>query len=291
MKFMGINKKLICILLLFLLQTPAFSSENAVSLSSNEISQGGVIHIKILQQDNNVPKVEWMGRKISLLYRADRKFFEGFIAADLEEEPGTYTLNILFKSPGTATLIPVKVVEKDYGVRKLTLPENQVNLNKKDLDRANREKKIMDQLWGASRPSPFWESPFLMPLDSNIIGPFGRRSIINDQPRSPHTGVDLRGKKGTPVTASNSGRVVLTGNHFFTGNTVVIDHGAGIISMYFHLDEINVNRSDNISRGDVLGTVGSTGRVTGPHLHWGIRINGLRVDPGSLVELSKKLEE
>lgn len=291
MRFFQFSKYLTFIPLIMLFNVTGFSMEDSVSLSSNEISQGGVIHLKILQKDNNVPKVEWMEKKISLLYRADRRVFEGFIAADLEEEPGTYTLNILFKSPGIATLIPVKILQKDYGVRKLTLPDNQVNLNKRDLERANREKRLMDQLWGSSTPSPFWNSPFLMPLDSKIIGPFGRRSVINDQPRSPHTGVDLRGKKGTQVAASNSGQVVLTGNHFFTGNTVVIDHGAGIISMYFHLDEINVNRSDNISRGDVLGTVGSTGRVTGPHLHWGVRINGSRVDPGSLVELSKKLEE
>jgi murein DD-endopeptidase MepM/ murein hydrolase activator NlpD len=264
--------------------------EDSVSLSSKEISQGGVIYIKILQKDNSVPEVEWMDRDVYLLYRSDRKIFEGFIAADLEQKPGIYNLSILFKSPGNATLIPVKVLEKDYGVRKLTLPDKQVNLNKKDLDRANKEKRTMDQLWGASTPSPYWKSPFIMPLNSEIIGPFGRRSIINDQPRSPHTGVDLRGKKGTPVIASNNGKVILTGNHFFTGNTVVIDHGAGITSMYFHLDKINVIRGDDISRGDILGTVGSTGRATGPHLHWGVRINGSRIDPLSLVELSNKLE-
>ena len=290
MRYSQFSKYITVVPLIMLFHITAFSMEDSVSLSSKEISQGGVIYIKILQKNNNVPEVEWMDRKVSLLYRSDQKIYEGFIAADLEQEPGVYTLNILFKSHGNTTLIPVKVIEKDYGVRRLTLPDNQVNLNKKDLERANKEKRIMDRLWGASTPSPFWKSQFLMPLDSKIIGPFGRRSVINDQPRSPHTGVDLRGEKGKPVMASNNGKVVITGNHFFTGNTVVIDHGAGIISMYFHLDKINVIRGDDISRGDILGTVGSTGRVTGPHLHWGIRINGFRIDPVSLVELSSKLE-
>ncbi|MFC1840318.1 M23 family metallopeptidase [Thermodesulfobacteriota bacterium] len=291
MRFTKFSKYITVIPLIMLFHVTAFSMENSVSLSSKEISQGGVIYIKILQKDNNIPVVEWMDREVSLLYQPDKKIYEGFIAADLEQKPGVYTLNILFKSSGTARQIPVKVLEKDYGVRRLTLPDNQVNLSKKDLDRAAREKKMMDQLWGASIPSPFWKSQFLMPLNSKIIGPFGRRSVINDQLRSPHTGLDLRGEKGTPVIASNNGKVVLTGNHFFTGNTVVIDHGAGIISMYFHLNKMNVIRGDNILKGDILGTVGSTGRVTGPHLHWGVRINGFRIDPVSLVELSNKLEE
>jgi murein DD-endopeptidase MepM/ murein hydrolase activator NlpD len=122
-----------------------------------------------------------------------------------------------------------------------------------------------------------------MPLESEIIGPFGRRSVINGKPRSPHTGVDMRGKKGIPVKAINDGRVVFTGDHFFTGNSVIIDHGAGIFSMYFHLDKINVNNNAIIKRGEVLGTVGSTGRSTGPHLHWGVRVNNMRVDRSALL--------
>ena len=291
MKFFQFSKYYIVIPLIILIQGAALSMEDTVSLSSKEISQGGVIYIKIAGKDNNEPEVEWMGKEIYLLYRPDSEIYEGFIAADLEQKPGVYTLNVSLKPSGYASLIPVKVIEKEYGVRRLTLPANQVNLNKKDLDRANMEKRKMDSLWGASKPSPLWKSHFLMPVDGEVIGPFGRRSVINDQPRSPHTGVDLRGKKGTQVVAINNGQVVLTGNHFFTGNTVVIDHGAGIISMYFHLDKINVIRGDNISRKDILGTVGSTGRATGPHLHWGIRINGSRIDPVSFVKLSNKLEE
>ncbi len=280
------------ILLFIVIQTTAFSDESQVSLSSKVLNQGGVVFLKITKTDNDEPEVKWMNKEITLLYRSDKKIYEGFIAADLEQKPGTYNLDLTFKPSGIKKQLKIKVADKDYGVRRITIADDsKVNLNEKDLARATKESAVMNKLWGASIIAPFWDTPFIMPLDSKIVGTFGRRSIINDQPRSPHTGVDMRGKKGTPVKASNDGIVVLTGDHFFTGNTVVIDHGAGIMSMYFHLDKINVKKSDKISRGEILGTVGSTGRATGPHLHWGVRVDGLRIDPESLVEISNRLEE
>ena len=283
--------KYLYIFLFLALQVPAFSDDHTISLSSMELDQGGVVFVKITKNDNEEPSLKWMGKDVALLYQSDKKVYEGFIAADLTQNPGEYDLNLILQPAGIEKQIKIKIREKDYGVRKLTLPDNQVNLNEKDLARAEKESTIMDRLWVASKPAPFWNSPFIMPLDSKVIGTFGRRSIINDQPRSPHTGVDLRGSRGTPVKATNDGKIVLTGNLFFTGNTVVIDHGAGIMSMYFHLDKINVKKGDKISRGKVLGTVGSTGRATGPHLHWGIRISNQRVDPINLVKISNKLEE
>ncbi len=279
------------IILLFLILIQASASDNRVSLSSNEVNQGGVLFIKITEPGADAPSIRWMDKNISLLHNTEKSLFEGFITADLEQKPGTYDLDIIFKPSGIEKKIKVRVLAKDYGVRRLTLPKNKVNLNDSDLKRANKESAVMNGLWNASAASPYWNRPFIMPLDTKITGTFGRRSIINDQPRSPHTGVDMSGKKGTPVKASNSGVIVLTGDHFFTGSTVVIDHGAGILSMYFHLDKINVKKGDKISRGGILGTVGSTGRATGPHLHWGIRVNNNRVDPSGLVEISKKLEE
>ena len=280
------------ILLIFIIQLPSFSDDSPISLSSKEMDQGKVIFVKIFTKDNEEPSLKWMNREITLLYRPDKKFYEGFVAADLEQIPGTYSLDLTFTPSGKKKQVKIKVNKKDYGVRKITIADDsKVNLSEKDLTRANEESATINKLWNASISAPFWDTPFIMPLDSEVIGTFGRRSIINDQPRSPHSGVDMRGGNGTPVKASNEGIVVLTGDHFFTGNTVVIDHGAGILSMYFHLDKINVKKGDKISRGEVLGTVGSTGRVTGPHLHWGVRVDGQRVDPVSLVEISNRLEE
>ena len=128
-----------------------------------------------------------------------------------------------------------------------------------------------------------------MPLSGEVVGPFGRRSIINNQPRAPHSGMDLKAARGTPVRATNNGRVVLTADHFFTGHVVVIDHGAGIHSMYFHLEKIMVTQNQMVKKGELIGLVGSTGRATGPHLHWGVRVNGARVDPMALISISRQL--
>ena len=149
----------------------------------------------------------------------------------------------------------------------------------------------MRELWKTPPSTPHWSGTFLKPVPGDVRGPFGRKSIINEQPRSPHSGVDLKGEKGTPIKAINNGRVALMGNHFFTGLSVVIDHGGGIQSMYFHLDKITVKKEQMVSKGHIIGLVGSTGRSTGPHLHWGIRNNGARVNPLRLTVLSRELEE
>jgi murein DD-endopeptidase MepM/ murein hydrolase activator NlpD len=165
-----------------------------------------------------------------------------------------------------------------------------VDLDKETLERVGRESLRMDRLWQAVT-EPLWSVPFIRPVSGRVIGPFGRRSIINNRPRSPHTGVDLRAGSGTPVRASNHGRIVLSDEHYFTGRSVVMDHGGGVLSMYFHLEEVFVREGDMVERGAVIGLAGSTGRATGPHLHWGVRIHGQRVDPLRLISLSREMEE
>jgi len=187
--------------------------------------------------------------------------------------------------------LEVEIRQKDYGVRRLTLPRNMVDLDAETLQRVKKESRRMKTLWEAPSSAPSWSGSFLTPISGEVLGPFGQRSIINDQPRSPHSGIDLKGDRGTPVRAINHGQVVLTGDHFFAGLTVVIDHGGGIQSMYFHLAELAVRKGDRVAKGQIVGLVGSTGRTTGPHLHWGIRINGDRIDPLRLIALSQQLEE
>jgi murein DD-endopeptidase MepM/ murein hydrolase activator NlpD len=122
-------------------------------------------------------------------------------------------------------------------------------------------------------------------VEAELSGAFGLNRIINGKQRSPHTGVDLKAEEGTPVLATNSGIVVLVDELFFTGKSVILDHGWGLYSMYFHLSEVSVKNGDRVDTGTMLGRVGSTGRSTGAHLHWGIKMNGARVDPFSLLRL------
>src|SRR5262249_28752592 len=127
--------------------------------------------------------------------------------------------------------------------------------------------------------------PFVRPVDAPANSAFGSRSVFNGQPRSPHPGADFLSPAGTPVKAANAGRIVLADDLYYTGGTVIIDHGLGVFSLFAHLSAIDVHDGDMVVAGQVLGNVGATGRVTGPHLHWSVRINGARVDPLSLLSV------
>ena len=267
------------------------ASQPDVYLSSKTIPQGAMGIIRVKVHEGNGPQVTWMKKMVNLAPNQKKTEWYGFIAADLRAKPGNYSIRVTFMPSSGTKKIPVKITKKDYGERRLTLPKNMVDLDADTLKRVRKESGKMKALWKALPSDPLWRGPFLRPIPGAVVGPFGRKSFINDQPRSPHTGVDLRGKRGTPIKAMNHGKVVLTGDHFFTGLTVVIDHGGGIQSMFFHLDKIMVNQGQTVSKGQVIGLVGSTGRATGPHLHLGVRVNGARVDPLLLTEISRELEE
>jgi murein DD-endopeptidase MepM/ murein hydrolase activator NlpD len=186
--------------------------------------------------------------------------------------------------------IEVTIEEKDRGVRVLTLPREMVELDKDSLERVSKEARIMKEAL-ATPPAPprSGAGHFQRPLEGEVVGPFGRRSIINEMPRSPHSGVDLRAAKGTPVQSTHDGRVILVVEHFFSGRSVVIDHGGAIQSMYFHLEESKVREGQEVRKGQIIGLVGATGRATGPHLHFGMRVNGARVDPMQFIVLSEQM--
>jgi murein DD-endopeptidase MepM/ murein hydrolase activator NlpD len=230
-----------------------------------------------------------MKREIPLVRDRETKTWYGFIGADLKADAGTYPLVVKIGPSGPKKEIDIKITGKDYGVRRLTLPQKMVDLGAPTLERVRKESGELRKLWEALPGEPLWEGPFIRPVPGEVVGPFGRGSIINEEPRSPHSGVDLRAAKGTPIKAINNGRIALTADYFFTGLSVVIDHGGGILSMYFHLDKILVEEGRPVAKGDIIGLVGSTGRATGPHLHLGVRVNKARVDPLALMSLSEQL--
>lgn len=271
--------------------TAAGGTELDVRVSPPVICQGEPGLVRIQAGPGETPRGLWNDREVLLIKGRQEGSWFGFIGADLLARPGGYRLVVTSMPSGRKATLKVEVAEKDYGVRRLTLPKKMVDLDAETLERVRKENEITKRLWAASATTPVWQGAFLRPVPGDVVGPFGRRSIINKQPRSPHSGVDLRGEKGTPVKAINGGRVVLTGDMFFCGRSLVIDHGGGIQSMYFHLDRIDVRMDQEVSRGQVIGLVGATGRATGPHLHWGVRIQGARVNPLSLTDLSRELEE
>ncbi len=183
---------------------------------------------------------------------------------------------------GLPELLTVEVADYPYPEQRLNVPEKTVHLSVEDEARAEREHAEVDALWSRRGPVRF-SLPLYPPLDPMPEpASFGARRILNGEPRSPHTGIDLRAAAGTPVHAAANGTVVLAADHFFSGRSVFIDHGGGLVTMYFHLRTMKVAAGDGVRRGQVIGTVGSTGRATGPHLHFGVRWLGARIEPTEL---------
>ncbi|MDT8442029.1 MAG: M23 family metallopeptidase [Desulfuromonadales bacterium] len=178
----------------------------------------------------------------------------------------------------------LRVVRKERPVDRLTLPEQMVSPQKPEvLARIASERERLQELFADSGPR-LWQD-FRRPVDDPVSSVFGKRRILNGEPRAPHSGTDFRSPTGTPVRAIAGGRVVLVADLFYTGLTVILDHGAGLFSLYAHLSSFDVRADQMLDAGDLLGRVGSTGRSTGPHLHLTVRLHGERVDPLALLDL------
>jgi murein DD-endopeptidase MepM/ murein hydrolase activator NlpD len=183
------------------------------------------------------------------------------------------------------------VRSESYPTTELTVEERYVELSPEDQARAEREGAETSAIYDTFTPERYWATAFQVPVAGAKNGRnFGHRRVFNGQPRAPHSGADLRAQTGTPILAANRGRVVLAKELFYSGNAVFIDHGQGLYTTYLHLSRIDVAVGDVVERGQLLGLAGATGRVTGPHLHWGVRILDARVDPFSLVRLSAQQE-
>jgi murein DD-endopeptidase MepM/ murein hydrolase activator NlpD len=225
---------------------------------------------------------------------ANGKFHEALLGIDLETKPLKYPVKVRGTDPGGKSFagsISLEVKKVVFKTQTLSLPSSMVDLDPKTLDRVNGETQRVEELFRKTRKEKMWKGAFRQPLQGEISTPFGLRRVINRQNKSPHSGVDLRAGEGTPIQASNSGTVALVDDLFFSGKSVILDHGQGIYSMYFHLSEVLVREGEKIGKGDVLGQVGSTGRSTGPHLHWGVRVRGAKVDPFSLIRATEAARE
>ncbi|MFT5805386.1 MAG: murein DD-endopeptidase MepM/ murein hydrolase activator NlpD [Candidatus Paceibacteria bacterium] len=171
------------------------------------------------------------------------------------------------------------VADKTYPVQRLTIPnDRKVNPYAQDMTRIRQERQDMDVAFAHFQDEAV-QVDFSLPTAGRASSSFGSRRILNDQPRSPHSGMDIAAVTGTPILSPSAGMVVAQGDYFFNGNTVLVDHGQGLVTMYCHLSEISVQVGDELDQGMLIGKVGQTGRVTGPHLHWSVSLNNARVDP------------
>jgi murein DD-endopeptidase MepM/ murein hydrolase activator NlpD len=216
--------------------------------------------------------------------------YAALIGIDLETKPGRLPWRVGFVDGGGAPHQAsgrLTVKSGSFPVQRLTLPTGMVDLAPDNERRAEAEAARLRALYDTITSVRFWRGRFTRPIASDVKSDgFGFRRLINGKPRSPHTGVDFAAAAGTPVVASNGGRVALVADHFFGGRLIALDHGEGLYTLYMHLERIDVAEGALVERGAILGAVGSTGRATGPHLHWSAQLRRARIDPDALLKLS-----
>jgi murein DD-endopeptidase MepM/ murein hydrolase activator NlpD len=231
------------------------------------------IHVRVFGRD-------------ALPFQVDTHRWQALVGIDLDVTSGPHQAVVESGPPerhrATYDLI---VRSKRFPTRNLTVDESFVNPPPSVTDRIAQEARELEQLWRTSSPDRLWTGEFVRPVPEAANSAFGTRSVFNGQPRSPHGGADFLSSAGTAVKAPNAGRVAVARELYFTGNTIVIDHGLGLYSMLAHLSAVDVHEGEMVSAGAVVGRVGATGRVTGPHLHWAVRVAGARVDPLSVLAM------
>ncbi|VXC39047.1 Peptidase M23 [Pseudomonas sp. 8BK] len=248
-------------------------AEGFISRLLNKPVPGGVAVVD-LGPATSAPKVRYQNKPVLVIHE-DQQRWIAIVGIPLSVKPGGQQISV----NGSQTL-SFQVGSKQYVEQRITLKnQQQVNPNAKNLARIERE--LAEQTRAYQQFSTRQPSNLLFdrPINGPLSSPFGLRRFFNGEERNPHSGLDFAANSGTPIKAPAAGKVILTGDYFFNGKTVFVDHGQGLISMFCHLSVIDVKVGDELPRGSVLGKVGATGRATGPHLHWNVSLNDARVDP------------
>jgi murein DD-endopeptidase MepM/ murein hydrolase activator NlpD len=257
-----------------------------VEVGPEKPSPGEVFSVRVTGAETHGKLEVSFGDRTFALWRGLDGLWHGLVAVDRDEKPEARELLVLDRSLESRTLAAVAEVvlaPRDYPVQRLTVSERMVTLSPEDQERAVRESRLIREALALRSDERLWRAPFLRPVEGPVSSPFGLRRIYNGKRRGYHSGLDIAAPRGAPVGVAAAGAVALVGDFFYTGKTVLVDHGFGLLTAYFHLDTISVDPGQQLGAGDVVGQVGSTGRSTGPHLHWGVYLAGVKVDPLSLV--------
>jgi murein DD-endopeptidase MepM/ murein hydrolase activator NlpD len=253
--------------------------------------QGQIIVVKVPTNDATARvQGKFLGRSVNFFLETrldEPKGFVGLLGIDLQDEPGTHELAVEMNTADQSRTLTyrVTIAKEKFHVEHLTLPKDKVDLDDKSLARWKAEQEQVKTALATDSQAKLWQPGFVEPVNGRRTGIFGSVRIMNGQPRNPHNGEDISAPLGADVLATNDGIVRLTVEHFFSGKGIFVDHGLGFYSMYFHLSEVLVKDGDHVKAGQVVGKVGATGRATGPHLHWGVKLNGARVNPYALLDL------
>lgn len=248
----------------------------AISLPEQSTVAGGIVIVPIQYDGDVKPKVLYGEKPVMVL--KDKQQWLAVVGIPLTAETGEQA--VIVESEKGRQVITFMVSDKQYPTQYIEIKDKRkVNPTQYDMTRINAERARINGALAYWMDKTEIDFNFIWPIEGRISGLFGRRRVFNGQPRKPHSGMDLAAPTGTNIHAPAAGVVRGTGNYFFNGNTVFIDHGQGLVTMFCHLNKISVKDGQHLQQGDILGTVGMTGRVTGPHLHFGVSLNNVRVEP------------
>ncbi|MDH5572974.1 MAG: peptidoglycan DD-metalloendopeptidase family protein [Gammaproteobacteria bacterium] len=283
-----INTKLTYLPVLILLTSLSFNTL-AEDFPKSSSVPGGIAIIQLDVLDSTKPEVFY--KKNRVMVRKNTTHWEAIVGIPLSAKPGIHKLSI-HNADSKIIHTEFSISDKSYAEQRLKIKNKRmVNPNANDLKRINKEKSIIVNALKTWNEREAVDMSFILPVDGRLSSPFGLRRYFNDQARNPHSGLDVAAATGTPVKAPADGTILATGNFFFNGNTVFIDHGQGLITMYCHMNKISIQQGAIVKQGDIIGEVGETGRVTGPHLHWSVSLNDARIEPElflDTVQLSQK---
>lgn len=251
-----------------------------VEIVPEEVIPGGVFILKV-RENRTIPlEAQFLDRKIRFHEAEDHLL--ALIPVSIDTSPEEH--KIIIRDGDNTKYVSIRVRPYRFVTKRLTLPEEKVTLSPENERRVAREYSLLKELW-RKHTAKAWNGRFVPPTSTTISEEFGVRRIINNKKNSIHRGVDYKGDIGTPVRAINSGTVVLRENLFYGGNTLVIDHGMGLFSIYMHLSRFNVQVGEKVSKNQTIGFIGATGRVTGPHLHMSVKLQGVSINPMALMDL------
>ncbi len=264
-----------CRLILFVLAFPLVAY---AGLPPSSNVPGGVAIVPLTSTSTSTSKPQaWLGDRPVLVTSNHEQWF-AVVGLALITSPGSHELRV--NIDGKTQVRHFIVNLKDYPEQRITLKDKgKVELSATDLARAEREISAINGLKQHWRAAPNNDLDFIIPVEGKLSSRFGLRRYFNDKPRAPHAGLDFAVARGTPVKASAAGTVLASDDYFFNGKTIFIDHGNGLITLYCHLDQFDVQAGQTVSKGQLIGLSGETGRATGPHLHWSVVLNGVMVDP------------
>lgn len=268
-------------------KTITLPSGDVVELKYRELKPGEPLILVWKGKKSDLIEVFFLKEKHQLINQAGRPDFL-LLGVDLAVKPGLHTLEILsfrHREQMVRAEYQVEILSREFPKKELTVSQKYVTPPRQVQERIKREAELLAQIYSLSSPEWLADGSFVMPCEGKLFPNFGQQRIYNRVPRSVHSGVDIAVPTGHPIKATSRGRVVLASDLYFSGKTVIIDHGLGLFSTYCHLSRILVKRGEVVETGHVIGRAGSTGLSTGPHLHWAMRINEARIDPLSLLEL------